>query len=77
LRSRAKDLTTRLGNDDRDEDRGGPSGFEDKAARPIALVTATTSDGVNVLRRVFSAYSPRTIRSRIAISIRTVTMVTA
>ena len=26
-------LTTRLGNDDRDEDRGGPSGFEDKAAR--------------------------------------------
>jgi hypothetical protein len=29
----AKDLTTRLGNDDRDEDRGGPSGFEDKAAR--------------------------------------------
>jgi hypothetical protein len=31
--SAAKDLTTRLGNDDRDEDRGGPSGFEDKAAR--------------------------------------------
>ena len=31
--STAKDLTTRLGNDDRDEDRGGPSGFEDKAAR--------------------------------------------
>ena len=28
--SAAKDLTTRLGNDDRDEDRGGPSGFEDK-----------------------------------------------
>jgi hypothetical protein len=31
--SAAKDLTTRLGNDDRDEDRDGPSGFEDKAAR--------------------------------------------
>ena len=31
--STATDLTTRLGNDDRDEDRGGPSGFEDKAAR--------------------------------------------
>jgi hypothetical protein len=31
--STAQDLTTRLGNDDRDEDRGGPSGFEDKAAR--------------------------------------------
>jgi hypothetical protein len=31
--SAAKDLTTRLGNHDRDEDRGGPSGFEDKAAR--------------------------------------------
>ena len=31
--SAATDLTTRLGNDDRDEDRGGPSGFEDKAAR--------------------------------------------
>jgi hypothetical protein len=30
--SAAKDLTTRLGNDDRDEDRDGPSGFEDKAA---------------------------------------------
>jgi hypothetical protein len=34
--SAAKDLTTRLGNDDRDEDRGGPSGFEDKAARAPA-----------------------------------------
>jgi hypothetical protein len=31
--STAQDLTTRPGNDDRDEDRGGPSGFEDKAAR--------------------------------------------
>jgi hypothetical protein len=31
--SQARDLTSRLGNDDRDEDRGGPSGFEDKAAR--------------------------------------------
>ena len=31
--SQARDITSRLGNDDRDEDRGGPSGFEDKAAR--------------------------------------------
>jgi hypothetical protein len=31
--SQARDLTTRLANDDRDEDRGGPSGFEDRAAR--------------------------------------------
>jgi hypothetical protein len=31
--SQARDLTARLANDDRDEDRGGPSGFEDKAAR--------------------------------------------
>ena len=31
--SAAQDLITRLGNDNRDEDRGGPSGFEDKAAR--------------------------------------------
>ena len=31
--SQARDITSRLANDDRDEDRGGPSGFEDKAAR--------------------------------------------
>jgi hypothetical protein len=31
--SQAKDLTARLANDDRDEDRDGPSGFEDRAAR--------------------------------------------
>jgi len=31
--SQAKDLTTRLANDNRDEDRDGPSGFEDRAAR--------------------------------------------
>jgi hypothetical protein len=31
--SQAHDITSRLANDDRDEDRGGPSGFEDKAAR--------------------------------------------
>jgi hypothetical protein len=31
--SAAKGLTTLLGNEDRDEDRGGPSGFEEKAAR--------------------------------------------
>ena len=36
--SAAKDLTTRLGNNDRDEDRGGPSGFEDKAARARRFV---------------------------------------
>jgi len=31
--SAAKDLTTRLFNEDRDEDRDGPSGFESKAER--------------------------------------------
>ena len=31
--SQAKDLTARLANDHRDEDRDGPSGFEDRAAR--------------------------------------------
>ena len=31
--SQAIDLTSRLANDDRDEDRGGPSGFDDRAAR--------------------------------------------
>ena len=31
--SQAHDITSRLANDDRDEDRGGPLGFEDKAAR--------------------------------------------
>jgi hypothetical protein len=31
--SQAQDLTSKLANDDRDEDRGGPSGFEDRAAR--------------------------------------------
>lgn len=31
--SQARDHTTRLANEDRDEDRGGASGFDDKAAR--------------------------------------------
>jgi hypothetical protein len=31
--SQAREVSTRLSNDDRDEDRDGPSGFEDKASR--------------------------------------------
>ena len=31
--SEARDLTSRLANDDRDEDRSGPAGFESKAER--------------------------------------------
>jgi hypothetical protein len=31
--SQAKDLTMSLANDDRDEDRGGPAGFDDRGAR--------------------------------------------
>lgn len=35
--SQARDLTAKASNDDRDEDRGGPSGFEDRAERARAF----------------------------------------
>ena len=39
--TQARDLTTRLGNDDRDEDRGGPYGFDDRAARTRLFAAET------------------------------------
>jgi hypothetical protein len=39
--SQAMDLTGRLANDDRDEDRGGPSGFDDRAARARCFAAET------------------------------------
>jgi hypothetical protein len=35
-----------------------------RSSGSIALTMATISDGANALRKVFSAYSPRTILSR-------------
>lgn len=35
--SQARDLTAKASNDERDEDRGGPSGFEDRAERARAF----------------------------------------
>jgi hypothetical protein len=37
----ARELTTRLSNDDRHEDRGGPSGFDDSAARARQFAAET------------------------------------
>jgi hypothetical protein len=39
--SQARDLTARLANDDRDEDRDGPSGFESRAARARLFAAET------------------------------------
>ena len=39
--TQARDLTSRLANDERDEDRGGPYGFDDRAAR-VRLFAAET-----------------------------------
>lgn len=39
--SQAIDFTSRLANDDRDEDRGGPSGFDDRAARARLFAAET------------------------------------
>jgi len=39
--TQARDLTARLANDDRDEDRGGPYGFEDRAARARLFAAET------------------------------------
>lgn len=39
--SQAIDLTSRLANDDRDGDRGGPSGFDDRAARARIFAAET------------------------------------
>ena len=39
--SQARDMTTRLANEDRDEDRDGPSGFESRAARARLFAAET------------------------------------
>ena len=39
--SQARDLTSRLANDERDEDRDGPSGFENRAARARLFAAET------------------------------------
>jgi hypothetical protein len=39
--SQARDLTSRLANDDRDEDRGGPYGLDDRAARARLFAAET------------------------------------
>jgi hypothetical protein len=39
--SGARNLTARLANDDRDEDRGGPVGFEDRASRARRFAAET------------------------------------
>ena len=39
--SQARDLTVRLANDDRDEDRDGPSGFDSRAARARLFAAET------------------------------------
>ena len=39
--SQARDMTTRLANDDRDEDQDGPSGFESRAARARLFAAET------------------------------------
>jgi hypothetical protein len=39
--SQARDMTTRLANDDRDEDKDGPTGFESRAARARLFAAET------------------------------------
>ena len=39
--SQARDMTSRLANEDRDEDRDGPSGFESRAARARLFAAET------------------------------------
>jgi hypothetical protein len=39
--TQARDMTTRLANEDRDEDRGGPYGFDHRAARARLFAAET------------------------------------